>query len=258
MLVHQKVPERTEVLTEENQHLFTSETLAKINSQAAGKSDQGTTEASSSRHDAALAKQTCEEDILLRPLHESYPPPPPVRPVEGVRGRRSQRETILRRGGKVDRSPPPSSEHASGEQVRGQAPNDGHDLHSAAGVQNGWVLTGELLYILRPLAYLVAMYVWGVRSWRAWGCSLAVDVGAWACSSSGSQSASPELSRRTTQWAYYLVRSPFYEAMLASCVLRRLVDLLKRLPFVTAALGMAQSYVEAYRERYFYISGSSV
>jgi hypothetical protein len=53
----------------------------------------------------------------------------------------------------VDRSPPPSSEHASGEQVRGQAPNDGHDLHSAAGVQNGWVLTGELLYILRPLAY---------------------------------------------------------------------------------------------------------
>jgi hypothetical protein len=29
MLVHQKVPERTEVLTEENQHLFTSETLAK-------------------------------------------------------------------------------------------------------------------------------------------------------------------------------------------------------------------------------------
>jgi len=54
------------------------------------------------------------------------------------------------------------------------------------------------------------------------------------------------------------VRSPFYEAMLASCVLRRLVDLLKRLPFVAAALGMAQTYVEAYRERYFYISGSSV
>jgi hypothetical protein len=29
MIVHQKVPERTEVLTEENQHLFTAEALAK-------------------------------------------------------------------------------------------------------------------------------------------------------------------------------------------------------------------------------------
>lgn len=259
MIVHQKVPERTEVLTEENQHLFTAEALAKIRSRSSGGEAAGATAAKQQPGEE-------EEDILLRPLHDSYPPlpPPPVRPTpteSAVRGGRSQRETILRRGGargKAAHHPhdatPPA--HESGGQAL--AGSNGKDADAAdAVVLKGWALTGELLYILRPLAYLAAMYVWGVRSWRAWCCSLAVDVGAWACSSTASKSSSPELSRRTTQWAYYLVRSPFYEALLTSCVLRRLADLLKRLPFVTAALGMARSYVEAYRERYFYISGSS-
>jgi len=70
-------------------------------------------------------------------------------------------------------------------------------------------------------------------------------------------SASNELLRRSVQWLYYLVRSPFYEFLISNCVLRHLVNFLKRLPLLSAILRLAPAYIEAYRQRYFYISGSA-
>jgi len=201
MLVHQKVPERAELLTKENQHLFTPEALLKA----------------------------------------------PKNERDGIKQRR-QRQTILR---KI-----PSSTVTHQRDMRAGPAKECHNGE----IKNAYVIAGELLYIIRPLAYLAGMYLWGLRSWRAWCCSLAVDLGSYACSSIAAindTSASNELLRRSVQWLYYLVRSPFYEFLISNCVLRHLVNFLKRLPLLSAILRLAPAYIEAYRQRYFYISGSA-
>jgi peroxin-16 len=230
MIKNQKVPERAEVICDDNMHLFNAETIAKLQRQS---------------NAANLTKQQEVSDVLLlRDQDDSYSSSP-----LSTERKKPARETIFRRNYSNNRPPQPSQQNSN----QHPASNDRANI----GGHKGLTLLGELLYIFRPLIYLGAMYLWGTRSWRAWTLSLAVDVGSWAASSKAQQpGTNPELARRTAQWGYYLVRSPLYEALLASCVLRWIVRFLKRLPFVTTAIDIVKSYVEAYRERYFYISGS--
>jgi len=114
---------------------------------------------------------------------------------------------------------------------------------------------GEYLYILRPVVYLIGMYLFGRLSWVPWLASLGVDaVGSWYSSSSRNmnQQERNEISRRRMQWLYYVLRSPFFETCVTNGPFAAL--LAKRLP----GFGAILDYVEAYRRRYFYIAGSSV
>jgi len=48
---------------------------------------------------------------------------------------------------------------------------------SEKGVQGALFLMGEVLFIIRPLIYVLFMRKYGIRSWIPWFVSLAVDAG---------------------------------------------------------------------------------
>jgi len=77
---------------------------------------------------------------------------------------------------------------------------------------------GEVLWTLRPLLYLAALYRYGTRSWTPWLLSLATDALSRRLTlpSRGrlTKSEEAETSRRLLLWAFYLLRSPFFERFL--------------------------------------------
>ena len=48
---------------------------------------------------------------------------------------------------------------------------------SEKGVQGALFLMGEVLFIIRPLIYVLVIRKYGIRSWIPWFVSLAVDAG---------------------------------------------------------------------------------
>lgn len=58
------------------------------------------------------------------------------------------------------------------------------------------IIAGELLHILRPVAYTLALRRWGRPSWRPWLASLALDLLSWQLSTGGAA-----LSQRSAQRA---------------------------------------------------------
>jgi hypothetical protein len=102
------------------------------------------------------------------------------------------------------------------------------------------MVLGEILWILRPVVYcksfnvfdntyirhtndiynmvVVALVLFGRHSWKPWWISLLIDIYSRRKSRSGKTLNDPEsieLSRRTFNWLYYLLRSPFFEKFLA-------------------------------------------
>lgn len=123
--------------------------------------------------------------------------------------KKKKRETILRRNQQFHQLPLQSPERQAAEGNREEP------------VDRRLAILGELLYVVRPLVYctslprrafalhgltagfpmglVCAMYACGVRSWRAWIASLAVDIGSRAASSTAHKGAHPEINRRTAQ-----------------------------------------------------------
>lgn len=239
VIENQKVPERAEVLSEENQHLFNAETLAKCPDPHPSPvfrvemTDDSLLRRIRTQSDAAnqTHKEHTDEDVLLlRQLDDPYFTRMNVSPVrlrvcgerrgphgtlrqpqeKGEEKPRKRRETLLRRN-QTHHQPSQQSALRHGPQALAEEP-----------ANQRLALLGELLYILRPLIYrafpsylpsihvdliipfvmaVLAMYIWGIRSWRAWAASLAVDVGSYAASSSAYQGTRqhPEIGRRTVQ-----------------------------------------------------------
>ncbi|EGG21554.1 mitochondrial substrate carrier family protein [Cavenderia fasciculata] len=76
---------------------------------------------------------------------------------------------------------------------------------------------GELLFIFRPLAYCVAHWKYGKKSWKPWILSLVMEGASKFFSEFGSNKEylsdleSIELKRRRGLFIYYLLRNPFYD-----------------------------------------------
>eukprot|EP00026_Physarum_polycephalum_P011546 Phypoly_transcript_11780.p1 GENE.Phypoly_transcript_11780~~Phypoly_transcript_11780.p1 ORF type:complete len:345 (+),score=47.86 Phypoly_transcript_11780:101-1135(+) len=120
-------------------------------------------------------------------------------------------------------------------------------------------LFGESLYILRPLIYLMAMYMYGKQSWRAWLLSLGSDLSSYYCLTYPDKLTKiekVELRRRTFLWLYYLVRSPFFEAIAGESVVSKSLSKLQSVSLVKRALGPLFDYLMVYRQHYFYTSAS--
>ncbi|KAM7260877.1 hypothetical protein ACFE04_026352 [Oxalis oulophora] len=87
---------------------------------------------------------------------------------------------------------------------------------SEKGFCGGLFLSGEVLFILRPLIYVLMIRKYGVRSWIPWLLSLSVDVFGMGFHSIArkqfhlSSSEKDELKRRKLLWALYLMRDPFF------------------------------------------------
>ncbi|KAJ6879339.1 LOW QUALITY PROTEIN: peroxisome biogenesis protein 16 isoform X1 [Populus alba x Populus x berolinensis] len=89
---------------------------------------------------------------------------------------------------------------------------------SEKGVQGALFLMGEVLFITRPLIYVLLIRKYGIRSWIPWFLSLAVDtIGAGFLTQVTKSrdyhltaSEQDELKRRKLLWALYLMRDPFF------------------------------------------------
>ncbi|KAI8325348.1 peroxisome membrane protein, partial [Martensiomyces pterosporus] len=94
-------------------------------------------------------------------------------------------------------------------------------------------LAGELLFILRPLIYVVSMRKMGRSDWRPWALSLLVELASRQMirtdlfADKGSAAAAAErtvekeeLSRRKWLFLYYFLRSPFFDRFTESRLTR--------------------------------------
>ncbi|KAJ4906428.1 Peroxisome biogenesis protein 16 [Raphanus sativus] len=96
------------------------------------------------------------------------------------------------------------------------------ELLSEKGVKGVLFVMGEVLFITRPLIYVLFIRRYGIRSWIPWAISLSVDalgmgilsnLKLWGEKSKQihfSQIERDELRRRKVLWALYLMRDPFF------------------------------------------------
>lgn len=252
VLCHQTLPDRTEMLNEQNAHLFTKEAIERISINTPVKREPKSTVEN-------LDKSVIECDMPLANHFLSEP---------AVKERHKPRQTLLRRhvASRSATVPQPYSTtlkatlNESEESCVHSADQQTNVAVSHFSSLSPTLLAGEVLYIIRPLLYLLAMFLFGSRSWKPWLLSLIVDATSYYCSTrtlltlSGDDQT--ELARRVWQWPFYLLRSPFFEFVQTNSLSTFLWKLFAFLPGVQTLSGFVRAYLETYREFYFYISGS--
>ncbi|GMH22496.1 hypothetical protein Nepgr_024339 [Nepenthes gracilis] len=141
---------------------------------------------------------------------------------------------------------------------------------SEKGLQGSLFVMGEMLFILRPLIYVLFIRKYGTKSWIPWFVSLAVDfigMGALSQATKPQQEAKEleqihlssvekdELSRRKVLWALYVMRDPFF----CKYIRQRLESTQKALEPVPLMGLLAEKIIELIlgaQTRYTYMSGS--
>ncbi|XP_030541001.1 peroxisome biogenesis protein 16 isoform X1 [Rhodamnia argentea] len=140
---------------------------------------------------------------------------------------------------------------------------------SEKGVHGSLYLMGEILFISRPLIYVLFIRKYGTWSWTPWFLSLAMDVfgvGIFSqvtLSGCGSEdrkfqyttSEKDELKRRKLLWALYLMRDPFFSKYTRER-LDRAERLLEPVPLFGALTAKVIELIFGAQTRYTYMSGS--
>lgn len=138
---------------------------------------------------------------------------------------------------------------------------------SEKGTPGGLFLMGEVLFILRPLIYVLLIRKYGARSWLPWLASSVVDlIGNGSSSlvsvlwrnSKGfhfSNLENNELKRRKLLWALYLMRDPFFTKY-TSQRLARAQKLLEPVPIIGLLTEKLVELLVGAQTRYTYMSGS--
>ncbi|XP_037497423.1 peroxisome biogenesis protein 16 isoform X2 [Jatropha curcas] len=142
-------------------------------------------------------------------------------------------------------------------------------LLSEKGFHGALFVMGEVLFITRPLIYVLFIRKYGIWSWTPWFVSLAMDfigVGfitqVTKSSHSGKQqqfgltdSEKDELKRRKLLWALYVMRDPFFSKYTRQ-KLERTEKLLEPVPLVGLLTGKLVELIIGAQTRYTYMSGS--
>lgn len=140
---------------------------------------------------------------------------------------------------------------------------------SEKGIRGGLFVTGETMFVLRPLIYVLLVRKYGTRSWFPWFISLAVDLignsmlSATTMSQDSrkdqhfqfSKSEKDEVKRRKLLWVLYLMRDPFF----SKYTRRRLESTRKTVEPVPVVGFFAEKLIELLigaQTRYTYMSGS--
>ncbi|XP_031377079.1 peroxisome biogenesis protein 16 [Punica granatum] len=140
---------------------------------------------------------------------------------------------------------------------------------SERGFRGALFLIGEMLFITRPLIYVLLIRKYGTRSWAPWFLSLAVDllgVGifppfSFSASVQGnkrylpSTSEKEEMKRRKLLWALYLMRDPFFSKYTRKR-LESTEKLLEPVPIVGMLTEKIIELILGAQMRYTYMSGS--
>jgi peroxin-16 len=117
-------------------------------------------------------------------------------------------------------------------------------------------LLAEVIHILRPLAHLVGLGIWGTRSWKPWVVSLAMDVSSLQLHGTPIRMRPTErieLTRRTYALLYYLIRSPFYDRFTKRRMLASLLYLAQRLPIAGHVCKMLADAIPEWQQTYSYV-----
>ncbi|KAL2233957.1 UNVERIFIED_CONTAM: Peroxisome biogenesis protein 16 [Sesamum indicum] len=135
------------------------------------------------------------------------------------------------------------------------------------GIPGGLCLTGEVMFILRPLIYVLLIRKYGAQSWFPWLTSLAIDlVGNGIISFLTtlrhnskdfhlSNLEKNELKRRKLLWALYLMRDPFF-AKYTRQRLDATQKLLEPVPIIGLLTEKLVELLVGAQTRYTYMSGS--
>lgn len=140
---------------------------------------------------------------------------------------------------------------------------------SEKGVHGSLFLMGEILFIARPLIYVLFIRKYGTQSWTPWFLSLAMDVvgvgffpqvtlSGWGSKDRKFQyttSEKDELKRRKLLWALYLMRDPFFSKYTRER-LDKAEKLLEPVPLFGALTAKVIELIVGAQTRYTYMSGS--
>ncbi|KAJ2006382.1 hypothetical protein GGI04_001900 [Coemansia thaxteri] len=125
-------------------------------------------------------------------------------------------------------------------------------------------LAGELLFILRPLIYVIGIRKMGKGDWRPWALSLLIELASrqmvrtdlHADKNSAERTVErDELSRRKWLFLYYLLRSPFFDRFTESR-LTRAAEWCSNKPLLSLLGSLIQDYQPLWQNYYFYTAGS--
>ncbi|KAI9474504.1 hypothetical protein LPJ78_001181 [Coemansia sp. RSA 989] len=125
-------------------------------------------------------------------------------------------------------------------------------------------LAGELLFILRPIIYVLGIRKLGKRDWRPWALSLLIELVSRQMVRTDLHAGKDteehtlereELSRRKWLFLYYLLRSPFYDQFTESR-LSGIAEWCNRKPLLSLLGSLIQDYQPLWQQYYFYTAGS--
>ncbi|KAJ2661929.1 hypothetical protein IWW48_002160 [Coemansia sp. RSA 1200] len=127
-------------------------------------------------------------------------------------------------------------------------------------------VAGELLFILRPILYVIGIRRLGKNDWRPWALSLLVELASRQMIRTDLHAASDresprrtvekdELSRRKWLFVYYLLRSPFFDRFTESRM-TRIADWCSNKPLLNLVGALIHDYLPLWQQYYFYTSAS--
>ncbi|KAI9110156.1 hypothetical protein K1719_019197 [Acacia pycnantha] len=140
---------------------------------------------------------------------------------------------------------------------------------SKKGLRGVMFLIGEVLFIARPLIYVLCIRKYGIRSWTPWFLSLSIDcmstsilslvttsvIGGKEHAIHLSASEKDEVRRRKLLFALYLVRDPFFSKY-TRLKLERTEKILEPVPIIGFLTAKAIELMIGAQTRYTYTSGS--
>lgn len=121
-------------------------------------------------------------------------------------------------------------------------------------------LAGELLFILRPLVYVMGIRKLGPKDWRPWALSLLIELASRQMVRTDLRQSDrsverDELSRRKWLLLYYLLRSPFFQRF-TERRLSGVAEWCKNKPLLSLLGSLIQDYQPLWQNYYFYTAGS--
>ncbi|KAI8360008.1 peroxisome membrane protein [Blakeslea trispora] len=131
-------------------------------------------------------------------------------------------------------------------------------------VQKNLSKLGELLYILRPLIYVLSIVRFGRRSWKPWFISLLVEIGSDVAVKKGYRNGSrysmmplekQEFQRRLKQLLLYFMRGAFY-LHITRPRLEKMCNRLEHKPVLSIVSSVLRDYLPLWEQIYFYTSAS--
>lgn len=140
---------------------------------------------------------------------------------------------------------------------------------STKGLPGGLFVMGEVLFIIRPLIYVLFIRKYGLRSWIPWLLSLTLDLTGYGIVSHVtnvgldrkidsiplSMSEKEEVRRRKLLWALYLMRDPFFSKYTRN-QLERAEKILTPVPLIGFLIAKLVELLVGVQTRYTYTSAS--